>query len=166
MMKYFLSAISGIAVLLLLANANAATINDQSRWNGMDKAKKAFANPTSPDQKVKLPTVNVKDSPIKGRAVPTRELPTTATPSQREVKTVESKNVDLKQRELSVRDTTVRSTAKTNFTSRRADRSFSAVRPESSQVNAANPAPINQRRIVVRTPEGLEELKKQLNRLP
>ena len=157
--------ICSLIIVAAASFANAGTVNDNSRWTGLDKFRESIAHPLSPGSTVDMPTVDVHGAEIKSHSVPMRDLSTSPTPAQRELKTVGSKNVDVNRRELSTRDTEVRDMPQTNFTAKRSSL-FDQVRSESYNRSPVNPAPVTKRRIVVSSPEGLEELKNQLNRIP
>jgi len=158
-----------LSALLLAAAASsvfAGSVNDRSRWTSVDKIREAFNNPASSVGTVETPTVDVNNKDIgKSREVPLRGMTTTETPGMRDVGTVEQKNVDIKQHGVSVSETGVHPSPLTNFTTRRAPtgNNFAAA---SSAMRAVDRAPTTARRIQVSSPEGLEELKKQLNRTP
>jgi hypothetical protein len=165
MMKRSQWTIGCFALLAFASSALAASVNDRSRWTSVDKIRETFNNPKSPGRKVEMPTVDMKGAEIKGREVPMRELSTRPAPGMREVTTVDQKNVELKRRDVSTYDTAVRGTSVNNFTAKRAPVS-EKMRPDTAKMYATDSAPIPSRRIVVASPEGLEELRKQLNRVP
>jgi len=157
--------IGGIALLALATSANAGSVNDQRHWTNFDKIRDAINNPMSPGQAVDLPTVDVKGVEIKGREVPMRDLSARPTTGMRDVTTVEQKSVDVKRREISIYNTTLRGTPVSNFTAKHASIA-NGMHSDASKMYAVDHAPIPSRRIVVASPEGLEELRKQLNRIP
>jgi len=164
-MKLTQWTIGCLALLAFASSALSASVNDRSRWTSLDKIRDAINNPRSPGRTVETPTVDMKGAPIKGRDVPLRDLSTRPTPGMREVTTVDQKSVDLKRRDLSTYDTPVRGTSVGNFTAKRAPVA-DKMRPDTAKMYATDSAPIPGRRIQVGSPEGLEELHKQLNRRP
>lgn len=114
---------------------------------------------------VDLPTVNVKGTEIKGYAVPMRGAAATRTFNQRELNTVEQKSVDIKRRDVSTLDMSVRSKPQTNFAAKRSSISTQPY-PDAAKLSTVGAAPVTKRRIIISTPEGLEDLKNQLNRVP
>ncbi len=165
MMKWSQWTIGCLALLVLASSALAASVNDRSRWTSLDKIRNAINNPKSPSRTVDTPTVDVKGAPIKGREVPVRDLSARPTPGMRDVTTVDQKNAELKRRDVSTYDTPVRGTSVGNFTAKRAPVA-EKMRAETAKMYATDSAPIPSRRIQVNSPEGLEELYKQLNRKP
>lgn len=158
-------SISLLIAAALVSNALAGTINDPNRWTSRDKILDAMKNAKSPGKSVELPTVELKGAPVKQREVPVCDLSKRPTPARREVSTVDQPKVDLKRQEVSVFDTPVRATPTSNFTAKRVTLP-GAVRSDMARPYPVEPAPIPNRRIQVRSPEGLEELYKQLNRQP
>lgn len=166
MAKFFRSAlIASVVVTAFLSRADAGSTNDVRRWTNIEKIQNAINKPSTPGSTVELPTVNVKGAEVKGYAVSPRDVAATKALNQRELKMLAQKKVELKRREISSLDAPVRSMPKVNFTAKQAALS-DAVRPESHDRRTMEEAPVTKRRIVVNSPEGLEELKKQLNRSP
>jgi hypothetical protein len=164
-MKSARGFIFGCAIAVWAASAHAGSVNDRSKWTSLDKIRNAFNNPTSPGATVHTPTVPVDGATFKTHDVPMRGLNSAPAPRMHETGVVDSKQVDIKRRDISVRDAGVRTTAMTNFTGKRAPVS-DRVYADAARVQAVNAAPISSRRIHVGSPEGLEELRKQLNRTP
>jgi len=154
-----------LALLAFAASALARSVNDRSRWTSLEKIQDAIKHPMSPGNTVDMPKVDVNGAEIKGREVPMRDLSTRPTPGMRGVTTVDQQNVELKRREISTYDTPLHATPVGNFTAKRAPVA-DKMRGDSSKMYAVDRAPIPSRRIVVASPEGLEELRKQLNRTP
>lgn len=155
----------GSIVLLLVASAQAGSVNDRGRWTSLDKIREVMTNRTAAATAVNLPKVEIKSAEIKGRSVPTRDVSTRPTPGIRDVNTLDRKNVELKRREVSTYETATRPTPVSNFTGKR-PAVAEKMRPEPSNTYAVDAAPIPERRIRVNSPEGLEELRRQLNRTP
>jgi hypothetical protein len=155
--------INSLGVLALASSVFAGSVNDRNRWTSRDKILDAMKNPKSSNQSVDLPQVDVKGAAIKGREVPVRDLSTRPTASVREVTTVDQKKVEIKRRDVSTYDSTLRTAPMSNFAAKRAPAS-DGKRADVSKMYAVDSAPIPSRRIVVSSPEGLEELRKQLNR--
>ncbi|MCX7886986.1 MAG: hypothetical protein N3B01_07010 [Verrucomicrobiae bacterium] len=154
-----------IGTAALLASGRAATINDPNRWTSRDKILNAMKNAQSPGGTVELPTVELKGADIKRREVPVRDFTQRAAVTKREVETVQSPKVPLKRHDVPIHDTPVRLPPSSNFTAKRyvlADKT----RPYPTKPYPVERAPIPARRIQINSPEGLEELREQLGRVP
>jgi hypothetical protein len=162
-MKLTQWTINSLALLALATSALGASINDRNRWTSRDKMLEALKNPKSPAHSVDLPQVDVKGAELKGREVPVRGLSTKPMSSAPGVTTVDEKQVEIKHREVSTHESTMHATPVSNFTAKRAPvQNKTGV--DTPKMYATDSAPIPSRRIQVRSPEGLEELRKQLNR--
>jgi hypothetical protein len=157
--------IGSLAFLAVVTCAPAGSVNDRSHWTSIEKIRDAIRNPISLGGKVEMPKVDMKGTEINGREVPMHDLSTRPRLGVRGVETVEQNNVELKRREVSTYGTAMRATPVGNFTGKRAPMA-DKINTDASKLYSVDRAPIPSRRIVVATPEGLEELRKQLNRVP
>lgn len=162
--KHKLLAAGLLGVTILVARADAGSVNDVSRWTNRERIQNALADPLASSTKVDMPTVDMKSAPMKGFGVSLREINEAPAPSNRELNTLDKSTVELKQHEVSVREMNVRSGLQTNFTSKRA--AVSEKLPDGIKVVRSTKAKVSDRVIYTNTPEGMEELKEQLNRRP
>jgi hypothetical protein len=160
--KHKLLAAGLLGAALLVARADAGSVNDASRWTSRERIRDALANPLAPATKVDMPTVDKKYAPMKGFGVSLRGINAAPTPSKRELNTLDQNTVELKQHEVSIRETNVRSGLQTNFTAKRA--AVSERLPDGIKIVRSTKAQIPDRVIYANTPGGIEELKEQLNR--